>query len=558
MKRAFPKRFSIDIGRRHRNNLVMAFLFVVAALLFFSAPALAGFHIKDGQLLDGNGNPFIMRGVNHPHTWYKHTTNQAIEDIASVGANAVRVVLSNGEQQAEDWGGATSADEVRAIIKQLKDNQMIAVLEVHDVTGYPEKKGSVALSTAVDYWLKIQDALVGQEDHVIINIGNEPLGNNDKSGESLDPDIWSDIHIEAIKSLRDAGFTHTLMVDAPNWGQDWEKIMYTDAPKVWEADRLANPDGVANIVFSIHMYQVYSSRCVVYDYMRHFVEDLKLPLVVGEFGADHGGEPVDEKAILEFAYKFQIGYLGWSWSGNSGGVESLDITDGFNVNKLSDWGETLINDTYGIKKTAVPASIFNDDGTPFPPKPAPIPEPTPEPDCQVEYTIEDNPQWLTGFNARVTIINNGNEDLEGWTLTWTFANGQKVENIWGHKEWNQTDNQVRVSCSMTSNTNLFVIPANGGSVQFGFTGSLTGDNPIPVDLKVSHITCGPQDFPEPTPEPTPVPTSEPTPEPTSEPTPLPTSEPTPEPTSEPTPIIDDSDDSGPGGCGDGFFSGGCN
>ena len=294
MKRIFPKSPFIDIGRRDRHNLVTA-MFVAAALLIFSSPAMAGFHVRGGQLLDGNGNPFVMRGVNHPHVWYTSKTSQAIKDIASVGANAVRVVLGSGQQ----WG-PTPAAEVAGIIQQLKDNNMIAVLEVHDVTGYPEKTEAVPLSEAVDYWLSIKSVLVGQEDYVIINIGNEPLGNN------VERSVWSNVHTTAINCLRAAGFAHTLMVDAANWGQDWEKIMYNDAPKVFQADFLKN------IVFSVHMYQVYSQRSTIDDYMRHFVEDLKLPLVVGEFGADHQGQDVDEASILELADRYRIGYLGWS------------------------------------------------------------------------------------------------------------------------------------------------------------------------------------------------------------------------------------------------------
>ena len=51
----------------------------------------AGFQVSGTQLLDGNGNPFIMRGVNHPHTWFTDRTEQALSDIASVNANTVRI-----------------------------------------------------------------------------------------------------------------------------------------------------------------------------------------------------------------------------------------------------------------------------------------------------------------------------------------------------------------------------------------------------------------------------------------------------------------------------------
>lgn len=333
---------SRKIFRRIGKGVYLLTLFAAVSAIL-SGTAMAGFKVQNSALLDGNGTPFVMRGVNHPHVWYTSRTTQAITDIAGVGANAVRVVLGSGKQ----WG-PTPASEVSGIIQQLKAKKMIAVLEVHDCTGYGEKSEAAPISSAVDYWISIQSALKGQEDYVIINIANEPLGNN------VATSTWANIHMQAISRLRGAGFTHTLMVDAANWGQDWEKIMLNDAPQVFSADPQRN------VVFSVHMYQVYNSESTINNYISTFVNQLKLPLVVGEFGADHMGEDVDEISIMRLAEKYGIGYLGWSWSGNSGGTESLDITRNFNVNTLSTWGDTLINDANGIRRTAEPATVFTE------------------------------------------------------------------------------------------------------------------------------------------------------------------------------------------------------
>lgn len=326
---------------KYFQKSILIMLLLLVALTLPGANALAGFSVQNGALLDGNGSPFVMRGVNHPHVWYTARTSQAITDMAGVGVNTVRVVLGSGQQ----WG-PTPASEVKSIIEQLKEHQMIAVLEVHDCTGYGEKSEAAPMSSAVDYWLSIQSAFEGQEDYVIINIANEPLGNN------VPQSTWIDEHKQAINRLRNAGLTHTIMVDAANWGQDWEKIMLNNAPEVFNADPLKN------IVFSVHMYQIYGSRSTIDDYMSTFVNQHKLPLVVGEFGADHQGQDVDEASILELAEQYGLGYLGWSWSGNSGGTESLDITINFDVNNLSSWGDFLINSTYGIKNTSEPATVF--------------------------------------------------------------------------------------------------------------------------------------------------------------------------------------------------------
>ena len=68
---------------------------------------------------------------------------------------------------------------------------------------------------------------------MIINIANEPFGNNTTANYVADT-------IAAIQALRSAGLTHTLMIDAANWGQDWSNTMRTNAMALWNADTLHN------------------------------------------------------------------------------------------------------------------------------------------------------------------------------------------------------------------------------------------------------------------------------------------------------------------------------
>jgi mannan endo-1,4-beta-mannosidase len=329
------------------------FLFITGFFLMqntLEASSVPGFHLSGRKILDANNNEFIMRGVNHAHTWYESELTTAITAIAKTGSNCVRVVLSNGKH-GENWGKNSAAD-VKNVLKLCKENKLIAILEVHDCTGYPEKQGAVQLSTAVDYWIELKNELIGQEAYAIINIANEPFGNNGTDGSKLPASTWTDEHKTAIKKLRDSGFKHMLMVDAANWGQDWDNVMKTNAQTVFDAD----PD--KNIVFSVHMYDVYKTATIISSYLKTFV-DKGLPLVVGEFAADHGSSgDVDEATILSKAKEFGLGYIGWSWKGNSSGLESLDISKDWAGKQLSTWGERLINGTDGIKTTSVIASVF--------------------------------------------------------------------------------------------------------------------------------------------------------------------------------------------------------
>jgi len=112
------------------------------------------------------------------------------------------------------------------------------------------------------------------------------------------------------------------------------------------------------------MYDVYNSAQVVTDYLTKFLAK-GLPLIVGEFAADHGSDPVtgkkkevDEGTILSLCQQQGVGYAGWSWSGNSADLVSLDMTNNFDVNSLTTWGTRLIRGANGIQETAKVCSMF--------------------------------------------------------------------------------------------------------------------------------------------------------------------------------------------------------
>ncbi|MFF8190454.1 cellulase family glycosylhydrolase [Streptomyces bobili] len=447
--------------RRRLATAAGALLAIAASLLATPSPAQAepraetqaasGFHVTDGRLLDANGKDFVLRGVNHAHTWYPTRTPQALKDIKALGANSVRVVLATGDR----WTRTEAAD-VAAIVTECKRNRLVCVLEAHDTTGYGEQAGAVSLARAVDYWLSIKDVLRGQEKYVVVNLGNEPYGN---SGYGT----WTSDTQSAIARMRDAGFGHTLMVDAPNWGQDWTFTMRDNASQVFAAD----PD--RNTVFSIHMYGVFDTASEVNNYLNRFTSQ-RLPIVVGEFGNDHSDGNPDEDAIMAAAQRLGIGYLGWSWSGNGGGVEYLDMATDFDASRLSPWGRRIFDGSDGIRQTAREASVFApgpDDGSTGR-------------NCAVSYRLSD---WGNWFNADVTIRNTGTTAVKGWRLDFAFPGDQKLNQAWNARA-TQQGSQVRAANESWTET----IPA-GGTVSFGFNGSSTGTNGVPASFALNGSSC---------------------------------------------------------------------
>jgi mannan endo-1,4-beta-mannosidase len=476
---------------------------ILCTLLLLPVAGFAGFFVQNGQLLDNNGTPFIMRGVNYPYTWFQsRPTQQDLAAIAATGSNTVRIVLSTGGQ----WARVNGA-QVTQLIQWCKDLRMIAVLEVHDSTGWSEQASAVHISNATAYWLSsdIRAAINGQENFVIINIANEPFGNNTSANYTADT-------ITSIQALRAAGLTHNIMIDAANWGQDWSNTMRTNAMALWNADPLRN------LTFSVHMYEVYQSLSTVSTYMQGF-DDMNLPLVVGEFGPINNGQFADAESVIAQAQSRGNGYLGWSWSGNGGGGTGLDMTNNFDAASLTTWGSRIVNGTNGIRATSVLATVF---GTPtnnltisptslsFAAAASSLPVAI---TANVSWTVTDNQTWITaspisganngsvsvsvtantGTAARtgtVTVTGGGltrtiavtqaaptanNLTLSQTALSFASATSSSAVTVTANVSWTVTDNQTWITASPTSGANngSFTVSASANTGTSSRSGTVT-------------------------------------------------------------------------------------
>jgi len=100
--------------------------------------------------------------------------------------------------------------------------------------------------------------------------------------------------------------------------------------------------------------------------------------------------------------------------------------------------------------------------------------------CRVTYTVSS--QWQGGFGASVDITNLG-DPVTSWKLTWSFASGQTVTQLW-NGSLTQAGAQVTVS-NASYNGSI----GTGGTVNFGFNGSWTSSNPVPTDFALNGVPC---------------------------------------------------------------------
>lgn len=111
-------------------------------------------------------------------------------------------------------------------------------------------------------------------------------------------------------------------------------------------------------------------------------------------------------------------------------------------------------------------------------------EPQPTADCQVAYRVDSD--WGAGFTTSVTITNTGTEQVDGWSLAWTFAGAQQVT-----MAWNAVVDQTTGSVTATNAAWNRVVPP-GGTVGFGFLASSTdgaGAGPAPTAFSLNGTPC---------------------------------------------------------------------
>ncbi|WP_285639092.1 cellulose-binding domain-containing protein [Lentzea sp. NBRC 102530] len=118
--------------------------------------------------------------------------------------------------------------------------------------------------------------------------------------------------------------------------------------------------------------------------------------------------------------------------------------------------------------------------TTTPPPPIVTTQPPPPP-CAVSYRADN--QWQGGFQAQITIRNTGRTPINGWSLSWTFADGQTVRDM-----WNASASQRGSAVTATAaDHNRAIQP--GAEASLGFLGSSRGRNTSPDSFTLNGAAC---------------------------------------------------------------------
>ncbi len=103
--------------------------------------------------------------------------------------------------------------------------------------------------------------------------------------------------------------------------------------------------------------------------------------------------------------------------------------------------------------------------------------------CSIHYAITN--QWQGGFGATFTITNTGSTPINGWSLQFSFANGQTITQL-----WNGTYTQSSSAVTITNVSYNGSIPPGGtASSEPGFNGSWNGSNAAPTAFTLNGTAC---------------------------------------------------------------------
>ncbi len=160
------------------------------------------------------------------------------------------------------------------------------------------------------------------------------------------------------------------------------------------------------------------------------------------------------------------------WYGNNPGLTALK--DQYGLDYRKSLGQ-LISANGGVPSADLNANVFlvpDDD--------------LPATNCRITYSIFD--QWTNNYQVDFTIENTSSQATNGWTLRYSFADGQTIQQI-----WNGVASQSGTSVTITNASWNAVIPAGGslgGTSGMGFVGVWdNATNAKPPNFTLNGARC---------------------------------------------------------------------
>jgi len=501
-------------------------------------------HTAGNTILDANGAQVRIAGIN----WYGFETPDFIahglwaqdyktilNTIKALGYNVVRIPFSNqmvesnpvptnftqyanGAPANQALVGATAMQDLDTIIayagasglRVILDNHRSEAGESNEASGlwytsaYPDANWIADWQSLAKRYSDTKFTFDGNPTVIGMDLRNEPhlIGNTSTSGAcwtgdssvngcttSLASQNWPAAATRAGNAIL-AINPHLLIfvegVDCYNGTCGWQ-----GGNLIGVATYPVTLNAAKQLVYSAHDYgpNLYgqpwfnntttpSSLDAIWNkYWGYISANGTAPVWLGEFGTGNNNADISNSTAGSQGQWFQslIAYLhdnppvSWTyWALN--GEDSYGLLDG-------NYDSTPVNASKQADLASIQFPLTGGSTNPPPPPPPPATA------CHVTYTITS--QWPGGFGTTLSIQNTGNAAIQGWTLTWSFPNGQTITQL-----WNGSVSQSGANVTVRNLSYNGSIPAGGTYTGLGFNGTWNGTaNGVPAAFAVNGVAC---------------------------------------------------------------------
>lgn len=302
----------------------------------------AQFTVQGRYIKDPQGNNFFIRGVNvatYGNGWSGDLIPVADAIKNNTKSNAVRLLwyspkIQNALGNPPFYSSLQYLDDA---ITAYAQRGKISIVFLRDLLIPNPHDHSVAgfNNYIVPFWTDpaVITLINNHKNHLIINLANEwgvTWGSN-----AITEQTFVNTYTNLIVQLRNLGVTVPIMIDAPNYGANYE---FTNSV----GNTLINNDPLHRLIFSVHTYwsqeNQYIQNCPA-DYLTKIdnIKNSNLPYVLGEVsswcvdsnGVEHQSVPpvnfncpgtaspnryaINYDALLTRAVNNEIGFLAWNW-----------------------------------------------------------------------------------------------------------------------------------------------------------------------------------------------------------------------------------------------------
>jgi endoglucanase len=501
-------------------------------------------HTSGNKIVDSTGATVRLTGINwfgmetDNHTfhglWANVTWKSMIDHMAQLGYNTIRVPYTGDSLRAgaaatgindftnPDLVGKTPLQILDLVVDYAGSKGMRIILDRHRPSAAGQTPlwytASVSEASMIADWQMLASRYAGNPTVIGADLFNEPHAEGTEPNgtgacwgcgvQARDWRLAAQRIGNAVLSSNSNWLIFVEGVSCPSGGtpNQWDNIPDDPMTCDWWGGNLAlagqfpvQLNTAGRLVYSAHDYgiSVYDRQPWfndadfpdnlpgVWDHFWGYLYTQNIaPVLVGEFGSTLAN-PLDVQWLTKLMAYMGTGVNGisftyWAWNPNSGDTGGIVQDDWVTVQtaKQNIVGPYLIPPTGG--GTSSPPASSRPPSPSVSPSSSPSPSAPPVGGCTVTYRVDSS--WPQGFNATVTVRNNGTAAVNPWVVTLTLPSGVSLVNGWNATV--TTSGSTLTAQAPSWATSL----AGGASTNFSFQAN-GPSSPAPGGYKLNGVMC---------------------------------------------------------------------